>query len=57
MTGDSTLLTKYILKILVTLRMNAGFMEHMRENYSAHIKVQKMLFVTVVKDDGYITSL
>ena len=39
MTDDSTLLTEKLLNKLVTLRINAGFMEHMRAHYSAHIKV------------------
>ena len=56
MTDDSTLLTEKLLNKLVTLRINAGFMEHMRDNYSAHIKVEQPFGMTVVRDDEYITS-
>ena len=51
MTEESTLLMDNILNKLVTLRMNAGFMEHMREHYSAHIKVEQPFGKIVVQDD------
>ena len=51
MTDDSTLLTDNLLNKLVTLQMNAGFMEHMRDHYSAHIKVEQPFGMTVVRDD------
>ena len=52
MTDDSTLLTDDILNKLVTLRMNAGFMEHMREHYASHINVEQPFGMTVVRDDA-----
>ena len=51
MPDDSTLLTDGLLHKLVTLQMNAGFMEHMRDHYSAHIKVEQPFGMTVVRDD------
>ena len=52
MTDDSALLAEKILNKLVTLRMNKGFIEHIRENYSAHMKVDQPFLMTVVQDDG-----
>ena len=51
MTDDSTLFMDNLLNKLVTLRMNAGFMEHMCEYYSAHIKVEQPFGMTVVQDN------
>ena len=45
-----------LLNKLVTLPTNAGFIENMREHYSAHINVEQPFGMTVVRDDEYITS-
>ena len=50
-TDDSTLLSYTILNKLVTLQMNVGFMEHMREHYSAHIKVEQPFEIKIVRYD------
>lgn len=51
MTDDSTQLGDDLLNKLVTLRMNSGFMEHMRDHYSDHIKKLQPFGMTVVRDD------
>ena len=51
MTNDSILLTDNLLNKLVTLRMNSGLMENMREHYSYHIKVDQPFVMAVVQDD------
>ena len=50
MTDDSTLIGDDLLDKLVTLRMNSGFMEHMRAHYSDHIKSEQPFGMTVVRD-------
>ena len=57
MTDDSTLLIDDLLNKLVTLGMNTGLLEHIREHYSAQIKVEQPFVMKVVRDDEYITSL
>ena len=51
MTYDSTLLTENLLNKLVTLWMNAGFMEHMNENYLARFRVEQPFGMAVVRDN------
>ena len=51
MTDEITLLTDNLLKNLVNLQMNAEFMKHMREHYSAHFKVEQPFGMTVDQDD------
>jgi len=51
MTDDSTLLTDNLLNKLVTLQMNTGFMEHMREHYADHIQVEQPFGMRVVQDN------
>ena len=56
MTDRSTPFTDNLLEKLVTLRMNVGFMEHMRDHSLDHIKVEQPFGTTVVQDNEYITS-
>ena len=51
MTDDSTLFTDNLFNKLITLQMNAGFIEHMCEHYLDHIKVDKPFCMTVVRDN------
>ena len=51
MTDNRNLLMENLLNKLVTLPMNAGFIENMREHYSAHINVEQPFGMTVVPDD------
>ena len=52
MTYNRNLLMENLLNKLVTLPMNAGFIENMREHYSAHINVEQPFGMTVVRDDN-----